>query len=157
MKSTKISWFIATGFFSGLSPVSPGTIGSLAAIGAWYYLVSVYPSLFYYLPFIILGVFLAGLIASHFELKQCEGADPQHIVIDEWTGMLIPLLLTTPDRPIEIFIAFAAFRFFDITKIEPARWFEKLPDAWGIMCDDVVAGCYAYGLLWMVQNHVPGM
>ena len=40
-------------------------------------------------------------------------------------------------------IGFLAFRAFDILKPQPARNFEKIPNGWGIMLDDVIAGIYA--------------
>jgi phosphatidylglycerophosphatase A len=36
------------------------------------------------------------------------------------------------------------FRFFDITKIPPARFFDqKMKNGYGVVLDDVVAGIYA--------------
>ena len=40
-------------------------------------------------------------------------------------------------------IGFLAFRVFDILKPQPARNLEKIPNGWGIMLDDVIAGIYA--------------
>jgi phosphatidylglycerophosphatase A len=68
--------------------------------------------------------------------------DPSIVVIDEIVGMWITLLWLSPGL-LTYAIAFIAFRLLDVTKPEPARVFERLPGGWGIMLDDVVAGCYA--------------
>ena len=77
------------------------------------------------------------------------GDDPSVVVIDEAVGMWITVLLyiVLPHDPpldlIHLIICFFAFRFFDITKIQPAKYFDKLNSGFGIMMDDVVAGIYA--------------
>ena len=43
--------------------------------------------------------------------------------------------------------SFVAFRFFDILKPPPVKWFERIPGGDGILLDDVVAGIY--GLIVM--------
>ena len=43
-----------------------------------------------------------------------------------------------------LLLSFLLFRFFDITKIGPIKKFEKLPDGFGIMTDDLVAGLFAF-------------
>lgn len=40
-------------------------------------------------------------------------------------------------------IGFFAFRFFDIVKLEPAKYFDNKDSGWGIMMDDIAAGLYA--------------
>ena len=45
-------------------------------------------------------------------------------------------------------MGFVAFRFFDITKIPPAKQLQDLPDGWGILADDMVAGLYAGVATW---------
>ena len=37
-------------------------------------------------------------------------------------------------------MGFILFRFFDITKIGPVKYFEKIPGALGVMSDDIAAG-----------------
>jgi hypothetical protein len=68
--------------------------------------------------------------------------DPSMVVIDEMVGIWVTLLLL-PKSPLIILSAFIAFRALDILKPEPARALERLPNGWGIMLDDVVAGLYA--------------
>jgi phosphatidylglycerophosphatase A len=50
---------------------------------------------------------------------------------------------------------FVLFRIFDILKPFPCRRLEKLPDGWGIMADDWMAGIYAAICLRLaLQFHV---
>jgi phosphatidylglycerophosphatase A len=60
-------------------------------------------------------------------------------VIDEVAGQWLACALA----PLSLggfIIAFAFFRFFDITKLWPVSLGEKLPGGWGIMTDDMIAG-----------------
>jgi phosphatidylglycerophosphatase A len=48
--------------------------------------------------------------------------------------------------------AFALFRFFDILKPFPIRYFdEKLESGFGIMVDDVLAAIYAVIIVFAIQ------
>lgn len=150
----KIDWIIATWFGSGLLPIAPGTWGSLAAF-PFAYLISVY-----FGPFtLIIGIgalFFIGTWASNKVEKRSQEKDPRFIVVDEVVGQWIALLLlpflynlVDPDHshyfsvPIAV-TAFIAFRIFDIWKPWPIKSVEKnVPDGFGIMLDDVIAGIYA--------------
>ena len=112
------------------------------------------------------GVWSSGRVAQHSGIK-----DPQFVVIDEVAGQHLTLLL--PLVPIAlphlsehfdftgyaIFSAlslvnwkyllagFVLFRIFDIWKPFPLRRLENLPNGWGVMADDWMAGVYAAILL----------
>ena len=43
------------------------------------------------------------------------------------------------------------FRVFDIVKLGPVGWAERLPGAWGIIADDLVAGFLAAMVLLAVR------
>ena len=130
---------LATWFGCGLSPVAPGTVGTLAALplwlvvrdgGAWVVLATA--------VFVTLvGVWSAGVVARASGTK-----DPQIVVIDEVAGVLFALA-GAPETLSGIIGAVVLFRVFDMTKPFPARSAEKLPDGWGIVIDDVVAGLQA--------------
>ena len=71
--------------------------------------------------------------------------DQNQIVIDETLGMLIACYnLPTSDQLFWLLLGFVFFRFFDIAKIPPARYFDKIKNVAGVMLDDVVSGIYAY-------------
>ncbi len=77
------------------------------------------------------------------------GDDPSIVVIDEVVGMWISLLFL-PKTLLVATLAFLLFRAHDIVKIPPARQLEAVPNGFGIMLDDVVAGIYANISLRMV-------
>lgn len=70
--------------------------------------------------------------------------DHGSIVWDEFVGVFIVLAaIPTLSFP-WIVIAFVLFRFFDILKPYPIRYFDqKLESGFGIMVDDVLAAIYA--------------
>ena len=70
--------------------------------------------------------------------------DHGSIVWDEFVGVFI-VLASIPTLSFPwIAIAFVLFRFFDILKPYPIRYFDqKLESGFGIMVDDVLAAIYA--------------
>ncbi|MFX9185022.1 phosphatidylglycerophosphatase A, partial [Acinetobacter baumannii] len=83
-----------------------------------------------------------GLWAVEVYLQTAALKDPKEVVIDEVAGQLFALVPAGLDWRLWI-IAFVLFRFFDITKIGPIGWAERLPRAFGVMVDDVIAGIVA--------------
>ncbi|MBT1073671.1 phosphatidylglycerophosphatase A family protein [Geobacter grbiciae] len=129
------SWF-GTGFF----PVASGTVGTLGAIPL--YLVLVRLPLGLYLltlvPFFFLASWVSGAAEREFGEK-----DSGKIVIDEVIGFLITMA-GAPVHWRSIVIGFLLFRFFDIVKVPPARYFDQqVKNGYGVVLDDVVAGIYA--------------
>ncbi len=142
-----LSWF-----FSGKSPKAPGTIGSLATIPLillLHYLDFNHYTLFA-LIFVLytVSVFLTQSIQKKFELH-----DPQWIVIDEVIGMLITWSFTLRVDPLGLFWVFVFFRVFDIIKIWPASYFDKLDHGIGTITDDVISGVYA-GILTLLIGKI---
>ena len=155
-----IATILATGLGTGYSPWASGTVGTLAAL-LLYFLIPGFehPAV---LVLIIVGATAAGVWSSwkvaqavghkltrsagsakaRFQPGTHEHPDPSIVVIDEFVGMWITLLLL-PKTMVAVAVGFLAFRLFDIIKPPPARQLERLPDGWGIMLDDVVAGVYA--------------
>lgn len=131
---------IATGFGSGLAPVAPGTAGTIVGIPI-YLVFSLYTGPIYLLTILaltFLACYVSGEAEAIFHRK-----DASAIVIDEIVGFLWTMLFITP-TPGHILWGFLWFRFFDITKLFPARLCEKrLPGGYGVVADDVVAGIYA--------------
>ena len=136
------SWF-GTGFFPGAS----GTVGTLGAIPL--YLVLARLPLWLYLvtlvPFFFLSSWVSGAAEREFGEK-----DSGKIVIDEVMGYLI----TMAGAPVDwrsIVVGFFLFRFFDIVKVPPARYFDRqVKNGYGVVLDDVVAGIYACAALHIV-------
>ena len=78
--------------------------------------------------------------------------DHGSIVWDEFVGVFI-VLAAVPSLSWQwILVAFALFRFFDILKPFPIRYFdEKLENGFGIMIDDVLAAIYAVIVVFAIQ------
>lgn len=140
-----VTW-IATWGLSGLSPVAPGTVGSVAAVPVGLGLVALGG-----LPALIAGlgaVTLLGLWASARYMARSGRHDPGEVVIDEVAGQWIALLPAGLD-PLSVLMAFVLFRFFDIVKPWPVRWADRhVGGGLGVMLDDLLAGALAAGLLW---------
>jgi len=139
---------IALGFGSGLSPVAPGTVGTLWAWLAYLLLRPGLDDLQWAL--VIAGSLLVGWWACTLTARHMGSADPGAIVWDEVVAFWIVLWLAMPASLWAQFAAFALFRFFDAAKPGPVAWADKRfkgrrgqPVGWaqgfGILFDDLVA------------------
>ena len=130
---------LATWFGCGLSPVAPGTVGTIGALPLWFLVRGAGPIGVLATAVVVTfaGIWSAGVVARKSGLK-----DPQTVVIDEVAGVLVALTVA-PQTTRGVACAVLLFRLFDITKPFPARRAEKLPGGWGIVLDDVVAGIQA--------------
>ena len=149
---------IATGFYSGYThhlphlghtkggkPIRVNFAGTWGTIPAWliaYFLIGGDQLVLASVAIVtfVLSIWSAGVAEKTF------GHDAKKIVIDEWAGMFISVIMVPFSLPNYV-IAFVAFRLFDVVKIPPARQCEKLPGGLGITMDDVVAGIQANILL----------
>ena len=137
---------IATGFGSGYVPIAPGTagaaLGCLLLVGYQYFIGHTTTNSFQ-INFLILIVLttIIGAVSTH-QLEPEWGEDPSKVVIDEIIGVWIALLLV-PLTWLNILIGFILFRFFDIYKPLGIKKLEAIPNGWGVMLDDVLAGIYA--------------
>lgn len=130
--------FIATGFFSGYSPVASGTAGSLVACALFLIPAVRVPAVF---GLTIVITFFAGTYCSA-RMERVFGDDPSIVVVDEIVGMWLALAFL-PSSAAVMALSFVLFRIFDIFKPPPARRAERLKHGWGVMLDDVIAGAYA--------------
>jgi phosphatidylglycerophosphatase A len=136
---------LATWFGCGLSPIAPGTAGTLGALPLYWALAR---GGVWLVAAGALVVTLVGVAASARVVRLSGSKDPQFICIDEVAGVLIALAVV----PVPVHIGWVAaavvlFRIFDITKPWPARRLERLPGGWGVVMDDVAAGAWAAVLL----------
>ena len=131
--------FAATFFYLGKLPFAPGSWGSLGALILWSFL-----PLSYFLQLMaIIILFSVGIISSKKIALEKDDPDPSEVVIDEATGMGIALFML-PHSIAMYTIAFILFRIFDIFKPSFIYRVQNLPDGWGIMLDDVLAGILAW-------------
>jgi len=129
--------FFATGFFSGKSPFAPGTFGTIAAIP--FALVLLIIPVFYH-GFYITGLILAAIYLADQAEKILKKKDPGSIVIDEIAGYVVTLSLV-PLTFQTMIAGFFIFRFFDIVKLVPVRYFEEnFSGGAGVVLDDIMAG-----------------
>ena len=136
-----IARIFGTGFGLGLSPVAPGTFGTLLGVAiAW---LAPGPAWAWALGVSVLSVPLGSLA------EKTEGEDPGSFVLDEVAGYLLAVSFL-PGGWLALGAAFFAFRFFDIAKPWPIRKLERLPGGWGVLLDDLLAGIYAHGVVRLV-------
>ncbi len=140
-----LSWF-----YTGKFPKAPGTMGSLATLPFIYFLHYININIYSLLALIVV-LYLAAVIVTEHVQKKYQLHDPQWIVIDEVIGMLITWsFVRTIDFPI-LFLVFSLFRFFDIVKIWPASYFDRLHHGFGTITDDVISALYA-GIITMLAQ-----
>ncbi len=143
---------IALGFGSGLSPVAPGTAGTLWAWVAYLVMQK-------YLNTWQIGTVIAmstavGWWACTVCARNLQTTDPSNIVWDEVVAFWLVLWLVMPSNG-DVWttgsgfwaqaVAFALFRFFDAAKPGPVGWADSLfhgfgwKGGFGILFDDFVA------------------
>ncbi len=149
-------------FGLGRLPVAPGTWGSLPPtiiFGLMYQFHLSGPSI----SIVMAALAFAGsIICVRFAPAAIAATgknDPGEVVADELAGQVVTFLaapLLSPEilsiRQIWIITAggFLLFRLFDIIKPCPIRRLEKLPEGWGILADDLLAGVYAAIVLQII-------
>ncbi len=142
--------WIALGFGSGLSPIAPGTVGSLVALLPWLLLREVDWRLYL---LIAIATFAIGVWACRWVVARLRIDDPSFVVWDEFVGQWIALipLVVMPRSWLWIFVGFILFRIFDIWKPWPVSWADRdIEGGLGVMLDDLIAGIYAAVALWLL-------
>jgi len=165
----RVRWFLITSGGLGLSPIVPGTVGTLGGVALGLLLMWLFE-----LYFVVAWGVAASLLfvwscgQSEYVARTWAKKDPGAFVLDEVVGYLVTLVtfwllvLCAPLDSVDEYAvshgvnllivfcgAFGWFRVFDILKIYPCNRLEKLPGALGIMADDQVAGVYAGVALWL--------
>jgi phosphatidylglycerophosphatase A len=125
---------LSLGFGSGLSPVAPGTIGTLFA-WASFAVLSRYLTVIEWGVLIVAG-FFGGIAICGYTAKKLGTDDPSPVVWDEIVAFWLVLLT-------EQLWAFIVFRFFDMVKPPPIGYFDRrLKGGFGIMFDDLAAAFF---------------
>lgn len=139
------SHVIAQGFGSGLSPIMPGTSGTLFGWLVFVQLTQHWPAIF--TPIVWAGIILVGFVLG---IKWCNRtgldigvADHGSIVWDEIIAIWLVLLFLWPASFATQCWAFLVFRFFDMVKPPPIGWFDqRFKGGFGVMWDDILAAFY---------------
>jgi phosphatidylglycerophosphatase A len=143
---------IALGFGSGLSPVAPGTAGTLWAWVA-FLVMQAWGISEAQMGWLLAATIPLGWWASTVTARHMQVLDPGSIVWDEVVAFWLVLWLVMPTGFWGQLVAFGLFRFFDAVKPGPVGWADQLfhgvdttaeRHAWaqtglGIMLDDLVA------------------
>jgi phosphatidylglycerophosphatase A len=132
-----LSWF-----YTGKVPKAPGTVGSLATLPLIFLLHYLQINIYSLIGLIVLLYVTAVVVTQKVQVKYGL-KDPQWIVIDEVIGMLITWAFVMNIEIHTLFLVFASFRMFDIIKIWPASYFDRLHHGVGTITDDVISGVYA--------------
>lgn len=143
--------FLALGFGSGLAVKAPGTWGTLAAVplvaaigltNPWIYGAAL-------LLCCLSGIWICGYAARRLGVH-----DHGAIVWDEVAGYMLTLAFV-PMTPLNLLLGFILFRVFDILKPWPIRWLDRrVHGGLGIMVDDLLAGVFAGGLLFLMWSRI---
>ena len=142
--------FIAFGAGSGLLRPAPGTWGTLFAWITFAPLVSALSG-----PQVLLApllAFVVGVWACGKAARDMRVADPGGIVWDEVAAFWLVLALL-PDTFAAQLAGFALFRFFDIVKPPPIRYFDAtIKNGFGVMFDDTLAAGYTLLVMALWQR-----
>jgi len=157
-------------FGLGWLPVAPGTWGSIPpafvfGVLCWFGVPGLAVS-------IVMAVFVVA--GSFVCVKYAPGAiaatgkkDPGEVVADEFAGQAVTLLSVPFAICADVSagkiwaiagLGFLIFRILDIAKPPPIRKAEKLPEGWGILADDLLAGVFGAVILhisvwlWIADN-----
>ncbi|MCP4409990.1 MAG: phosphatidylglycerophosphatase A [Gammaproteobacteria bacterium] len=138
---------LAFGFGVGLSPLFPGTLGTLVAVPL-YLLLQPLPLTIYLCVtgvLLISGIWICGYTSRALAMHDYKG-----IVWDELVGYLITMMMA-PQGWFWVATGFFIFRFFDILKPWPVGWIDhQLQGGVGIMMDDVLAAFYSFVVLQLL-------
>ncbi|MBN1391815.1 MAG: phosphatidylglycerophosphatase A [Sedimentisphaerales bacterium] len=137
-------------FGLGRLPVAPGTWASLPP-ALLFCLMRYFGSPAAAISIIMAVLVLAGSIVcikfAPAVIAATNKTDPREVVADELSGQSIAFLfiaaLPVNSILVPVLLGFLLFRFFDIIKPWPISRLEKLPEGWGILLDDLLAGVFA--------------
>ncbi|MCY0388889.1 phosphatidylglycerophosphatase A [Robbsia sp. Bb-Pol-6] len=132
---------VSLGFGSGLSPIMPGTCGTLMG---WLLFVVLNPYLNTRAWLVLIGAgFVLGIGLCGFTARRMRVPDPGAVVWDEIIAIWIVLVFVMPTTFAGQLGGFLVFRFFDMVKPPPIRYFDRrLKGGFGIMFDDIVAALF---------------
>ena len=159
--SEKLALIIATYFGLGLSPKAPGTVGSIGTIPLAFvlaYFFGIYGIIVAAIPIAIIGIYATDVL-----IRNSEDKDPGKVVVDEVVGQLLAFVFVADALKGNLndwwlyLVGLAAFRFFDICKMGPVKWFDsKVKNAFGVMMDDVCAGLIGGAFVWAIKTYFIG-
>ncbi|MCB1984324.1 MAG: phosphatidylglycerophosphatase A [Burkholderiales bacterium] len=134
------AYFMAFSGGFGLSPKAPGTVGTLIAFPLFWILDHYLNPI--HLLLLIDVLFILGIWACGVTGRVLGVPDHSGMVWDETVAFLL-VLYFTPTGWIWQLAAFFLFRFFDIIKPQPIRYYDRrLKGGFGVMFDDLIAAFF---------------
>ena len=140
--------FFATLGGLGLSPIGPGTVGSI--FGWIIFIVLSHYINAAHLAILTLFVIIFSVYISSIATKDLIEKDHKSIVIDELAGIwlaMIPVIFIASsqyERSTYAFLALIIFRIFDILKPYPISYIDKnFKNGLGVVLDDLIAAIFA--------------
>jgi phosphatidylglycerophosphatase A len=141
---------LSFGFGSGLARKAPGTFGTLVAFPMYWFLAPRLSNAVFIL--VLIWAFAIGIWVCDKTGKALGVADYGGIVWDEIVAFMLVLFFTPPGWHWAL-LAFVLFRFFDIFKPPPIRYFDSnWHGGLGVMFDDLLAAGYALLCLALVRS-----
>ena len=125
-------------FYLGNSKYAPGSVSSFVILFIWFFIPN---NIILQLSIIFFHIILGFYLCYRFNQKMDLEEDPNYIVIDEVTGMMLSLFLLPKIFSIYC-LAFILFRFFDIVKPSIIDRSQECKYGIGIMMDDIIAGLF---------------
>lgn len=138
------AYFFAFGFGTGLSPVAPGTVGTLAGFPLYFLLRSLDPLAYFAVVALLYaaGVWFCGVAGKALGVQDHGG-----IVWDEIVALLL-ILPFAPQTLLGYGAAFGLFRLFDVWKPFPIGAIDRrVHGGFGVMLDDLLAAVYGVACL----------
>lgn len=143
-----VIWALATGFGVGLSPIFPGTLGTILGIPISLAISRMDLNL---QPLLVLLLLLLGIWISGMAERSMGRRDDRRIVIDEMVAYPVCMLWITHTVALSA-LAFLLFRFLDILKPQPIAFAQALKGGIGIVADDLIAAAITNIVLRLAMN-----
>ena len=101
---------------------------------------------------VLIIILIFGVLSTSFKFEDngIELKDPHFVVIDEFIGMWIVLLIAE-NSILLILLSFLLFRFFFFFILLGIHKIEKLNGSLGIILDDVFAGLYSLVIIYIIK------
>lgn len=141
-------WALATGFGVGLSPIFPGTLGTILGIPISFAISRMDVEV---QPLLVLLLLLSGIWISGMAERRLGRKDDRRIVIDEMVAYPLCMLWITHTVALSV-LALLLFRFLDIFKPQPIALAQALKGGIGIVADDLIAAAITNMVLRLVMN-----
>jgi phosphatidylglycerophosphatase A len=137
-----VFYFLGSLFYIGYFPWFPGTLASLIVAVLIKTLYPFKPAIILELPILLIILFTGVYISRRIE-RESGLEDPGFIVIDEAVGMMLTVFML-PKTLSVVFGGMVLFRIFDIWKPWVINRVQRVPNGWGVMLDDLLAGLAAW-------------